>query len=116
MICFPATNRRKKEQFVHAHTVWERTNEANQVKTPAWVLMSFKKQQSVVKKKIYIYTCQNKQLLIICQNVIVYQNDGGKLDFKSFYGSSHFPKIREKSSLINSKKKNFYRGNEAQNY
>lgn len=31
------------------------------------------------------------------------------------YGSSHFPKIREKSSLINSKK-NFYRGNEAQNY
>lgn len=78
----------------------ERTNEANQVKTPAWVLMSFKKQQSVVKKKIYIYTCQNKQLLIICQNVIVYQNDGGKLDFKSLYGSSHFPKIREKSSLI----------------
>lgn len=46
----------------------------------------------------------------------MYQNDGGKLDFKSFYGSSHFPKIREKSSLINSKKKNFYRGNEAQNY
>ena len=45
--------------------------------------MSFKRQQSVVKKT-YTKNFQDKQLLIICQNVILYQEEGGKLDFKSF--------------------------------
>lgn len=49
----PPTGERRSDLYTPTQSE-ERTNEANQVKTPAWVLMSFKKQQSVVKK-IYIY-------------------------------------------------------------
>lgn len=53
-VFLPPTGERRSDLYTPTQSE-ERTNEANQVKTPAWVLMSFKKQQSVVKKYIYIY-------------------------------------------------------------
>lgn len=52
-VFLPPTGERRSDLYMPTQSE-ERTNEANQVKTSAWVPMSFKRQQTVVKKNIYM--------------------------------------------------------------